>query len=166
MNNLSSKQIVVRSRGFQRHTLPLIASTDQRIDRGAFRLGIATTANGKEAYGYRHWGCIKPEELLEIQKLDLGEVSKYDELHEDDKIRLSKAVEAGHISEEDRLDQTAKSNKAAEELKELKEGKGKEKQDETEKRERKKSKKRKEIEDEADKAAGKSLQTPVTRRHF
>ncbi|KAL0067488.1 hypothetical protein AAF712_005478 [Marasmius tenuissimus] len=126
---------------------------NQRIDRGAFRLGIATTANGRESYGYRHWGCVKPEELLEIQKLDLGKVSKYDELHEDDKIRLSKAVEAGHISEEDRLDQTAKSNKAAEEQKELKEGKGKEKQDETEKRERKKSKKRKEIEDEADKAA-------------
>ncbi|KAL0566013.1 hypothetical protein V5O48_016007, partial [Marasmius crinis-equi] len=123
------------------------------IDKGVIRLGIAGSFRGKEAYGFRHWGCITDEVLAEIQQLgNLSEVSGYNNLHADDQIRLSKAVEAGHVSTEDRQEQRER-NKATDELETKKQAQAQApKEDEKEKRERKKSKKRKETEETEPKA--------------
>ncbi|KAG7097607.1 hypothetical protein E1B28_004941 [Marasmius oreades] len=113
------------------------------IDKNVLRLGISTPFRGKFTYLWRHWGCIKNEELEEIQQVgNLSAVSGYSDLLEEDQIRLSKAVEAGHVSEEDSEYQRKKNTEIGGE----ESGTGKA---EDEKRERRKSKKRKEI-DEAE----------------
>ena len=52
---------------------------------------------------WRHWGCTTPKIIENIKKslTEMSELDGYDDLHSEDKNKLNKAWEDGHVADED-----------------------------------------------------------------
>lgn len=74
--------------------------------------------NQKKNSAWRHWGCVTPKILENVQKSlsDPGELDGFEELNEVDKAKIIKAWQDGHVADED-IPDTARKPEGEEEEK-------------------------------------------------
>ncbi|TRM60320.1 hypothetical protein BD626DRAFT_407541 [Schizophyllum amplum] len=73
------------------------------ISKGTLRLASVIDFRGNPTFAWRHWGCTTPKVLANIKEAfpDPSELDGYEELNDEDKERIAKAYEEGHVADED-----------------------------------------------------------------
>ncbi|GAB7339368.1 hypothetical protein MBLNU457_6009t1 [Dothideomycetes sp. NU457] len=80
-----------------------------KFEKGEFRYGswvnIPKPGGGVNgSWSYKHWGCVTPKQIENLQSEcegDLTLIDGYDELDDNWKEKVSRAVEQGHVDDED-----------------------------------------------------------------
>ncbi|KAI7277127.1 hypothetical protein KC335_g127 [Hortaea werneckii] len=75
-----------------------------KILKGELRQGVVVMFQDKQSWKYRHWGCVTPEVLHnwhEKAEGDMELIDGYDELPEDAQDKVKRALEQGHVDDED-----------------------------------------------------------------
>ncbi|KAF8156779.1 hypothetical protein B0H34DRAFT_642276, partial [Crassisporium funariophilum] len=80
------------------------------IGKGELRVGTLVDMRGVTSFTWRHWGCIT-KKIFENMKKSLDEASDldgYDDLTAEDKAKIIKAWQDGHVADEDIPDSARK----------------------------------------------------------
>lgn len=75
-----------------------------KIQKGEIRQGVMVKIKEHESMRWRHWGCVTPTVLKnwwEAAGEDLTMVDGYEELPEDAQEKVRKALEEGHVDDDD-----------------------------------------------------------------
>lgn len=75
-----------------------------KIDKGELRFGVLVTIQENTSWTWRHWGCTTPAQIANLKESsgdDIDMVDGYDELPEDAKDKVRRALEQGHVDDED-----------------------------------------------------------------
>ncbi|KIY51139.1 hypothetical protein FISHEDRAFT_71430 [Fistulina hepatica ATCC 64428] len=80
------------------------------IAKGTLRMGSQVDFRGNTTFAWRHWGCATPKVIANLREAvegDAAELDGFEDLKEEDKARVIKAFQEGHVAEED-IPETAK----------------------------------------------------------
>nr|POF04175.1 parp-type zinc finger-containing protein c2a9.07c [Quercus suber] len=75
-----------------------------KIPKGEIRQGVWVDYEDRGSYKWRHWGCITPEVLHNWHETSEGQtdlIDGFDELPEAAQVKLQRALEQGHVDDED-----------------------------------------------------------------
>lgn len=76
-----------------------------KIVKGDLRFGVLVELpGGNSSWAYRHWGCVTPKQIENLKtsiENDLDLFDGYDELPEDAQEKMRRALEQGHVDDED-----------------------------------------------------------------
>ncbi|KAK4971137.1 hypothetical protein LTR66_011511 [Elasticomyces elasticus] len=75
-----------------------------KIQKGELRQGTLIEIQEHQSWKYRHWGCVTPAVIQNMQELSGGDmdlVDGYDELPEESQHKVRTALEMGHVADED-----------------------------------------------------------------
>ncbi|EKM75837.1 hypothetical protein AGABI1DRAFT_116161 [Agaricus bisporus var. burnettii JB137-S8] len=80
------------------------------IVKGDLRFGTLLEIEGNLSYFWRHWGCVTPKILDDVKK-SIGAVTEihgYEDLNDEDKAKVSTALDEGHVADADIPDSARK----------------------------------------------------------
>ena len=72
--------------------------------KGELRLGVFVTIQDNQTWHWKHWGCTTPNVIGHINEAIEGNLEfldGYDELPENEQERVRKALDDGHVADED-----------------------------------------------------------------
>ncbi|KKK18802.1 hypothetical protein AOCH_002889 [Aspergillus ochraceoroseus] len=77
-----------------------------KILKGELRLGTWVDTERFQSFFWRHWGCVTPKIIANFGELvgddkDLSTIDGFDELSPENQEKVKKAVEQGHVDDED-----------------------------------------------------------------
>ncbi|KAL8785965.1 MAG: hypothetical protein Q9213_003041 [Squamulea squamosa] len=75
-----------------------------KIGKNELRFGVWVDYGENQSWAWRHWGCVTPQQLSGLQDKLEGDVDMldgYEELPEDCQEKVKRAVENGHVDDED-----------------------------------------------------------------
>lgn len=75
-----------------------------KIEKAQLRYGAFITGPDWQSWSWKHWGCVTPKQIGNLNKDIEGDPSQldgYDELPEDFQIKVANALEQGHVDDED-----------------------------------------------------------------
>ncbi|KAK3712912.1 hypothetical protein LTR37_008797 [Vermiconidia calcicola] len=75
-----------------------------KILKGEIRQGVFVTIGENQSWKYRHWGCVTPlviHNWKETSGMDMDLVDGYDTLPDEIKEKVKRALEQGHVDDED-----------------------------------------------------------------
>ncbi|KXN91805.1 PARP-type zinc finger-containing protein C2A9.07c [Leucoagaricus sp. SymC.cos] len=80
------------------------------INKGDLRFGTLVEVRGNQSFAWRHWGCVTPKLIENIKKnfSEASELDGFEDLNDDDKAKVLKAYEDGHVADEDIPDSARK----------------------------------------------------------
>lgn len=97
--------------------------TGTKILKGELRLGTLVEIQGSQSFQWRHWGCVTPRIIRNIQEkegiTDPNDLDGFEDLLPDDQLRVQRAFADGRVAAEDipesaRVKPEDTSNEAAE----------------------------------------------------
>ena len=74
------------------------------IPKGELRFGTFITIQDHQSWAYKHWGCVTPQQLGNVQTEldnDPENLDGYEELPDDIKQKIAQAIQQGHVDDED-----------------------------------------------------------------
>ncbi|KIL62873.1 hypothetical protein M378DRAFT_128311, partial [Amanita muscaria Koide BX008] len=73
------------------------------IKEQELRFGCLVDIRGATSFAWRHWGCVRPKMLQMMKEMfsDPSDLDGYDDLKPEDQERIQKALEEGHVADED-----------------------------------------------------------------
>ncbi|KIL62865.1 hypothetical protein M378DRAFT_165140 [Amanita muscaria Koide BX008] len=73
------------------------------IQKEELRFGTLVDFRGATSFAWRHWGCVTPKILQKMKEMfsDPSDLNGYDDLKAEDQERIQKALEEGHVADED-----------------------------------------------------------------
>ncbi|GJE86488.1 zf-PARP domain-containing protein [Phanerochaete sordida] len=73
------------------------------IPKGALRMGSVVDFKGNTSFAWRHWGCVTSKVLqnMKTQFEDPEDLDGFEDLEDEDKARIRKAYQDGHVADED-----------------------------------------------------------------
>ncbi|KAK2742368.1 hypothetical protein FQN55_007902 [Onygenales sp. PD_40] len=77
-----------------------------KILKGELRLGSWVESEQFQSWAWKHWGCVTPKQVVNIQEIvgdekDYSLFDGYDEISEENQKKIRNAVEQGHVDDED-----------------------------------------------------------------
>ena len=75
-----------------------------KIDKNTLRLGVLVTYNEKQAFSWRHWGCVTPQQIENLNSViegDLDLLDGYEDIPEELQQKVSQALLDGHVDDAD-----------------------------------------------------------------
>lgn len=75
-----------------------------KIVQGEIRFGTWVVTERFESWSYKHWGCVTPAQIANLVNEtggDVNDVDGYEELPEDVQEKVRRAMEQGHVDDED-----------------------------------------------------------------
>ncbi|EON64892.1 hypothetical protein W97_04126 [Coniosporium apollinis CBS 100218] len=75
-----------------------------KILKGECRLATLIEIQEKQSWAYKHWGCVSPKVISNMQahcQGDLGLIEGYEEMPDEWQDKIARALEQGHIDDED-----------------------------------------------------------------
>ena len=74
------------------------------IPKGEIRFGTFITIQDHQSWSYKHWGCVTPQQIGNLQTEldgDPDNLDGYEELPDDVKQKIARALQQGHVDDED-----------------------------------------------------------------
>ncbi|CDR87782.1 uncharacterized protein SPSC_03518 [Sporisorium scitamineum] len=91
-----------------------------KILKGELRLGTLVEIQGSQSFQWRHWGCVTPRIIRNIQEkdgiTDPADLDGFEDLIPEDQARVTRAFAEGHVAAED-IPETALKGQDAEDAK-------------------------------------------------
>lgn len=75
-----------------------------KITKGDLRFGSLFTVQEHTSWAYKHWGCVTPEQIKNVQSFidgDMDLLDGYDELPQEWQDKIDRALKQGHVDDED-----------------------------------------------------------------
>ncbi|KAF2274147.1 zf-PARP-domain-containing protein [Westerdykella ornata] len=75
-----------------------------KIQKGELRFGTLVTIEEHTSWTYKHWGCVTPEQIKNVQSFidgDMDLLEGYEELPQEEKDKVDFAIKNGHVPDED-----------------------------------------------------------------
>ncbi|KAI9758062.1 MAG: hypothetical protein M4579_003193 [Chaenotheca gracillima] len=75
-----------------------------KITKGEPRLGTFVEINGNQSWAWKHWGCVTPAQITNIQDSidgDIDMLDGYDEMPEELQGKIQRAIDEGHVDDSD-----------------------------------------------------------------
>ncbi|MCJ1392687.1 hypothetical protein MMC18_005558 [Xylographa bjoerkii] len=75
-----------------------------KIDKGELRHGTFLEIQEHQSWAWKHWGCVTPVQIASLKKDiegNLDYLDGYEDLNDDDKVKIRQALADGHVADED-----------------------------------------------------------------
>ncbi|KAG7009523.1 hypothetical protein G7Y79_00002g006380 [Physcia stellaris] len=79
-------------------------NSGEKIAKGTLRQGVLVTIKEHQSWKWRHWGCVTPTSIANMNEVidnNFDYLDGYDELSEDVQEMVRRAFEQGHVDDED-----------------------------------------------------------------
>ncbi|KAI9675805.1 MAG: hypothetical protein M1829_003230 [Trizodia sp. TS-e1964] len=75
-----------------------------KIQKGELRYGTLVEIQDHSSWSWKHWGCVTPKQIENLQKTsdnDTDNIDGYEELPDEFKLKVEEALKEGHVADSD-----------------------------------------------------------------